>query len=314
MRSFKQIAVITVLILLFLSCNNQDKDNKIVVFHAGSLSLPFKVIIKEFNKENPNVKVLAESSGSLDAARKVTDLNKECDILAVADFLVIENLLIPQHASWNLVFAANEMVIAYTKNSRYSDQISTDNWKDILLKDDAYIGRSEPNSDPCGYRAVFVFELAESFFGQADLKKKLMNKENTVIRPKEVDLLALLEMGNIDYLMIYKSVAIQHGLKYIELPDEINLSNPEFEELYNSVSITVNGSEKGTTAEIMGSSILYSLTIPSNSKNEDLAIEFILFLTDPAKGGKILTENGMRVFNYCKDDTDLPEKLLERLN
>jgi molybdate/tungstate transport system substrate-binding protein len=314
MKKIKQITVIAVLILLFISCNNQDKEKKITIFHAGSLSLPFKIIIKEFNKENPNIKVFAESSGSLDAARKVTDLKKECDILAVADFLVIKNLLIPQYASWNFVFAANEMVIAYTKDSRYFDQISADNWNDILLKDDAYIGRSEPNSDPCGYRAVFVFELAEKFFGQAGLKKDLMNKGNTVIRPKEVDLLALLEMGNIDYLMIYKSVAIQHGLKYIELPDEINLSNPEFEELYNSVSITVNGSEKGTKAEIMGSSILYSLTIPLNSKNEDLAIEFILFLTDSEKGGKILIENGMQVLNYCKDDKDLPKKLLERLN
>jgi len=37
---------------------------------------------------------------------------------------------------------------------------------------------------------------------------------------------ALLEANAIDYMFQYKSVAIQHGLKYIELPKEINLSDP----------------------------------------------------------------------------------------
>ena len=43
------------------------------------------------------------------------------------------------------------------------------------------------------------------------------------IRPKETDLLALLEAGEIDYLFIYRSVAQQHGLKMILLDDAMNL-------------------------------------------------------------------------------------------
>ena len=39
----------------------------------------------------------------------------------------------------------------------------------------------------------------------------------------------------------YKSVAIQHNLKYIELPDEINLSDPSNAEIYNSVSLDITG-------------------------------------------------------------------------
>ncbi len=70
--------------MLFLfSCANRpsEKENKLVIFHAGSFSVPFKKIIEGFKKENPGVDVFAESSGSLDAARKVTDLKKNCESL-----------------------------------------------------------------------------------------------------------------------------------------------------------------------------------------------------------------------------------------
>ncbi|HNQ67511.1 MAG TPA: extracellular solute-binding protein [Bacteroidales bacterium] len=306
-------------ILLFLATiacgNKKEGDNKITVFHAGSLSVPFKKIAEEFKKENPGFEIFAESSGSLDAARKITDLNKECDILAVADFLVIDKLMIPKFASWNFVFASNEMIIAYTDKSNYASEINSKNWQNILLNENVIIGRSEPNADPCGYRAVFVFQLAEKFLKSDNLANKLIFMQNTVIRPKEVDLVALLETGNIDYLMIYKSVALQHNLKFVELPDEINLSNPEYETLYNTVSMKVNGAEPGQETEIFGSSILYSFTIPLNSKNPEAALKFALFLTNPDKGGKILSEMGMGIVNYCSKSyrDKLPKELVELL-
>ncbi len=43
----------------------------------------------------------------------------------------------------------------------------------------------------------------------------------------------------------YKSVAIQHKLKYIELPDEINLGNPGMNPVYNKVSLDVAGKQAG---------------------------------------------------------------------
>jgi len=317
MKKGTVIVLILATAMLLSSCHNHKKGkNSLTLFHAGSLSIPFKEIIKEYNKDNPEVKIFAESSGSLDAARKITDLGKECDILAVADFQVIDKLVIPEFADWNYVFASNSMVIAYTRNSRYSTSFSSDNWYEIIAKEDVYIGRSDPNADPCGYRSVFVFKLAENFYKTDGIEKILLEKTNTVIRPKEVDLLALLETGNIDYLMIYKSVAIQHNYDYIELPEEVNLSNPEFEDLYNSVSLEVTGSEPGKTALITGSSILYSFTIPKNAPNTELAIDFVQFLTNPEKGGKILEEKGMGVVNFCDSKylDKLPEQLIEVIN
>lgn len=316
----RKLYIFLIIILVGLqSCNSpspNNSENKIIVFHAGSLSVPFKSMIEEYNKENPEVEIFVESSGSLAAARKVTDLNKECDILAVSDYLVIENLIIPEYASWNYVFAANEMVIAYKESSKRSESITSENWYEIFKHSDVIVGRSEPNVDPCGYRSVFLFKLAEKYYEKDNLASKLITKSETVIRPKEVDLIALLETGNIDYLMIYKSVALQHNLEFIELPDEINLSNPEFESLYNQVSTEVDGSTPDEKVSISGSAILYSFCIPTKASNFANAVSFLSFIANPEKGGKILQDEGMSVVNFCdtKYHLELPEELKSKLN
>lgn len=87
------------------------KEN-IIVFHAGNLSV-------HFSKMN---------------ARKITELIKPADIVDVADYSIIDNLLIPEYTKFNVHFAANEMVIAYTAKSQYSDIINSNNWYNILLK------------------------------------------------------------------------------------------------------------------------------------------------------------------------------------
>jgi molybdate/tungstate transport system substrate-binding protein len=180
---------------------------RLVVFHAGSLAVPFRQIVAAFNREYPDVKVVCEAAGSRACARKISDLNRPCDVLASADYSVIDTLLIPDHAEWNIKFAANEMAIVYHDGSRRADQIDQDNWYEILLKENVAFGRSDPNADPCGYRSVLVAKLAEKQYGVPGLAERLLKKDRRYIRPKETDLLALLEMNEIDYIFLYRSVA-----------------------------------------------------------------------------------------------------------
>ncbi len=103
-------------------------------------------------KDNPGTRIYLESAGSLVCARKVTELKKPCDILASADYFVINELLIPDYASWSIRFATNEIVIAIRKKSKYSKEINSENWMEILQRKDVIYSRSDPDSDPCGYR------------------------------------------------------------------------------------------------------------------------------------------------------------------
>ncbi len=287
-------------------------EQKLVIFHAGSLTVPMEALADAFAEAHPGVVFETEASGSRTAARKVSELGREADLVLSADYTVIDNLLIPDYASWNIRFARNTMVIVYTEKSKFADEINADNWYEILLRDGVVYGHSDPDADPCGYRTLMVWQLAESYYGQPGLNAALeahCPPEN--VRPKAVELLALLESGDMDYAFEYRSVALQHDLPYVELPDAINLSSVEFADFYAQAKVEVSGTEPGTTITQVGSPIVYGLTMPKNAPHPDLAVEFVKFLIGP-EGQRILEENGqMPIVPAVADPKEgLPEALL----
>lgn len=285
--------LLTLLFVSFPGCRNSaaDREKEIIIFHAGSLSVPFRQLADEYIKLNPGAKILMEPAGSLVCARKVTELRKPCDIIASADYMVIDELIIPEYASWSIKFATNEIVIAFREESRYSSEIDSSNWMNILLRDDVVYSRSDPDSDPCGYRSVMTFKLAEKYYGVPGLEERLTAKDKNFIRPKEVDLIALVEAGAADYMFQYKSVARQHNLKYIELPDRINLGNPLLNEHYNSVSVDVAGKTPGSKMTVRGDYINYSLAVLRDAPNNKGATDFVSFMLSP-EGVEIFMRNG----------------------
>jgi len=264
----------------------------LIIFHAGSLSIPMKEIAAAFKQQNPEVNIMLEAAGSVECARKITELNRRCDVMASADYAVIDKLLIPKYADWNIHFASNEMAIVFTEKSRKSKEINKINWYRIMLDADIQIGRADPNLDPCGYRSVLVSKLAEKYYDQDGLAYRLMAKDKNNMRPKETDLIALLETGNVDYIFLYRSVAEQHRLKYLLLPDEINLKNPDFSELYQTVSVEINGKNPSEKIIQKGESMVYGITIPKNSPNANVATAFVKFILTKDKGIMILEKLG----------------------
>ncbi len=290
----KRITLLIAIVLLAISgCRNSgtSETKEIIVFHAGSLSVPFRELKDKYEKDNTGIKILLEPAGSLVCARKITELKKPCDIMASADYFVINELLIPEFADWSIRFATNEIVIAYSEKAKYANEINSSSWMDILLRDDVLYGRSDPDADPCGYRSVLAIMLSEKYYKMPGLTEKLIQKNRDYIRPKEVDLVALIETNAIDYMFQYKSVAIQHNLKYIELPDEVNLSDPSHEGNYSSVSLNVRGNKPDEKIEVRGEYINYSMTIPFNAPNHDAAIDFISYILG-SDGLEIFRKNG----------------------
>jgi molybdate/tungstate transport system substrate-binding protein len=268
----------------------------------------------EYEKRNPGVKILMEPAGSIVCARKITELKKPCDIIASADYYVIDQMIVPQYASWSIRFATNEIVIAFQEKSKYSDKINSKNWMEILLRDDVTYARSDPDSDPCGYRSVLTLKLAEGYYLKPGLADQLQVKNLNFMRPKEVDLVALVESNAVDYMFQYKSVAIQHNLKYIELPDEINLGNPGMNNVYNFVSLDVAGSKPGSKMKVIGEYINYSLSVLKDAPNDEQAIDFISFLLS-SEGMEIFRKNGQEpIIPFSTEQPDLiPDKLKKYL-
>ncbi len=292
------LALSLVGVLMMSVAADESLKGEVIVYHAGSLTVPVDNIIKAFNEIYPNVEVKTEAGGSVALARQIAELGKKVDVMMSADHTVIDNLLIPDHAAWNTVFAVNSLVIMYTDSSRYADEITPENWYEVLLRDGVQFGHSEPEQDPCGYRSVLLFQLAENHYQIEGLNQDIIaHIPQKNIRPKSVELIALLETGALDYAFEYESVALQHQamderFKFVKLPDAINLSSLAYADDYAKATIELAGAEPGTKIVTRGEPIVFSLTMPFSGVNRENAIAFLRFLLDTDKGLRILNEDG----------------------
>jgi len=299
MLNIYKISCLALLLLPLLLCpwtscagEQQPLNGKLVIFHAGSLSIPFREMSREFHKRYPQVKIYREAAGSRTCARKITDLHKPCDVMASADYTVIDNLLIPDFAQWNISFATNEMAIMYRPDSAFAKEINRHNWHEILLREGVSYGHSDPNADPCGYRSQLVWQLAEKFYQQPGLYQALRAKcPRRNIRPKETDLIALLEAGELDYLFIYRSICEQHHMPFVMLPDQINLKSAKYADFYRQAKIKITGRQPGRFITKTGSPMIYGITVCTEAQNRSAAERFVAFVTGP-EGREIMRRNG----------------------
>lgn len=276
---------------------SQEPAGPLVVFNAGSLAQPFRELLHAFRTKHPRVVPAQENSGSVEAARKLTELGKIPDVLGVADYNVIPALLVPRHATWYVTFARNAMVLAYAPDSRDAKEVNAENWWRVLLRPGIRTGRSDPTLDPNGYRVLMVTQLAERHYREPGLARRLLAAmPNRFMRPKEADLTALLQAGELDYVWTYRSIAETNRLRYVTLPRQVDLSDPALADAYAAVSVRVPGSKRtaGDSVEFRGEPILYALTIPVAAPHPGTGLAFAQFVLSP-EGSAILRRSGFLV-------------------
>jgi molybdate/tungstate transport system substrate-binding protein len=125
---------------------------------------------------------------------------------------------------------------------------------------------------------------------------------NLVLRGSSIQLLAVLESGDIDYAFEYESVIAQHGLLSINLPDTINLSSPDFQDRYAQVQVKLDFQRFSSVKPVFpGDAIGYGITIPSNAPNPELAESFVAFLLGP-KGRAVMEAAHHPLFTQIECD------------
>jgi len=270
---------------------------QVVIFHAGSLTVPFAEMEKRFESLHPDIDIRRESGGSTKMARLISEQYRPADIMASADFAVIDKTLIPDFASWNIRFATNQLVLCYTDQSRYAKEISQDNWPEILQRPGVVWGHSDPNLDPCGYRSLMVLQLAEKYYNSPGLYDRLIaNRPEQNVRPKAIELVSLLKSGKMDYAWEYLSVAVQRELNYVILNDHINLGNYRYDDFYRQATVQVSGKKHGTQITRTGRSCTYGVTLIRGCENQKAAILFLEYLMKPDGGLAVLKKMGQPPF------------------
>lgn len=281
------------LVLLLAACSApRGPERTLTVYNAGSLARPLKAVLDTFARRE-GVTIAQESAGSLETARKLTELGKIPDIIALADAEVFPRYLVPALVEQYTLFANNRMVVAYTERSRYAGEMSSVRWAEILTRSDVEVGRADPELDPNGYRTLMVWQLTERATGREGLAKRLAAQApQRNVRPKEADLVGLLQAGELDFIWSYESMAKATGLRYVLLGDSVDLSSTELAAFYATASVSVRGATQGSSVEFTGEPIVYAFAVPRNAPNAALAQRFATFLVSD-EGKAILRREGL---------------------
>lgn len=295
----------------------------LVVFAAGSLIVPFDALEAAFEAQHPGIDVRPEYHGSIQVIRHATELHEPIDVVATADASLIPMLMTGAvdpdtgraYADWYIRFASNRLAVAYQKDSKYADEITRENWADVLALPDVKVGLADPRFDAAGYRGLMAFVLEQDrkgvytffrsmFDGQFTSPVTLFLDEDAeghttatvtvpeiletrpgshiVLRGASIQLVALLQSGDLDYAFEYESVIRQRGLDLLSLPDEVNLGSVGHEAAYGTVQVDLDFKRFSTVKpQFRGERIGYGITIPANAPHPAEAAQFIAFLLSP---------------------------------
>ncbi len=138
------------------------------VYHAGSLDAAVSDLGPDFTATTGYV--LAHVRGPSGAlADQIRNDEIQPDVFMSADADVNDTLMGPSngnHVSWYALIARQRMVLLYSSTSRFTSAFAAiatggQGLDAVLNSPGLRLVRDDPTNDPAGYRALFVFELAE---------------------------------------------------------------------------------------------------------------------------------------------------------
>lgn len=183
------------------------------------------------------------------------------------------------YLSWYLTFARSTLVIGFNPRSRYAADFRLVRKGKLkfyraLLQKGMRIGRTDPEVDPKGYRALWMANLIQREYHLKNFKRRLFGSvENPSQVFSEETLVARILTGQLDAGVFYLSEVKDLGIPYIDLPASVNLGSGRYARLYATQSFTARTGER-----VIGAPIRYTITIPSTVRNQAGAVAFVRFV------------------------------------
>ncbi len=191
--------------------------------------------------------------------------------------------------SRGVAFASTEMVLAYAPESAFAARLAKAgaDWRAILTAPGFRLGRTDPASDPQGQYVLYALQLAEAYYKLPGFAARVAGAvENPAQIFAEPSLLARLQNGQIDATLTYRSAAVSQHLPFIELPPEINLSDPAMAgDWYGRAALELHGET------LHPSPLVFYAAVLRNAPNPRAAAAFVAFLRGAA-GQRILARDG----------------------
>ena len=255
------------------------------VFYAGSLVNLNENLIGPAFAAGSGYSYLGKGAGSGAIANQIKGKLATPDVVEFADPAVNTTLMGTangSYLSWYLTFATSQLVIGFDPKSRLANEFVQVQKHHLpfykaLQQKGLKIGRTDPNIDPKGYRAIWMANLAQKTYHLKGFEAKLFGAaENpSQVFPEQV-LVARMLTGQVNAGVFYLSEVKDLGIPYITLPAKVNLGSKKYAKEYATQHFTTAAGQTLT-----GAPIQYTISIPSTVKNEAGAEAFVRFVLSP---------------------------------
>ncbi|HTT16745.1 MAG TPA: substrate-binding domain-containing protein [Thermoplasmata archaeon] len=286
--------------LLHPASSSPSAPATLAVIAAGSLApsglLP--TLLSDFAAATPGVSAPTAAQlyeGSSAAATALAEGGQPYDLFVSADFRVIpqslEGIASPA-ASWEVVFGADPLVLAYNSSTSALSGISGTNWYSKIVQPGVVLGAPNASADPLGANAIIALELEDSdrslggslyghFFSGGE--GALAQPTSSVRLVAETTAATALSTGEVNVYLIYRSYAAADHLAYVTLDPSVNLGGTNATDVadYASASTTVLSSSGGTKS-VAGAPVLFALTVPSTAPDALLGLDCAAYLLSNA--------------------------------
>lgn len=267
------------------------------VAYAGSMGVVMdRFIGPAFAKAN-GVEYQGIGLGSYGVARQLEGRLMQVDVFVAITSGPIDIVKKAGMIGPAIPVASTQMVIAYSPRSKFVAEFEAaaqgkKPWFEVLQTPGLRFGRTDPATDPQGQNIIFTMLLAQNFYKQPGLAKLILGSyQNPQQIFTEPSMLSRLEAGQIDAASGYLSATKSHHLPFIELPDEINLGNPEMDaKWYKTVQFSIKLSS-GKEAALNTQALVFYATVLKDSKQPALAEKFVQLLRSP-EGQQMFRDNG----------------------
>jgi len=252
------------------------------VYYAGSLVNLNENLIGPAFAAATGYTYQGKGAGSGAIANQIKGKIATPDVVEFADPAVNATLIGSangNYVSWYFTYATSQLVVGFDPRSKFArDFVAAQHhtllWYRALQQRGLRIGRTDPNVDPKGYRAIWMANLAQKEYHLKGFERRLLGTpENpSQVFPEEV-LVARMLTGQVDAGIFYLSEVKDLGIPYITLPAQVNLGSTRYAKLYATQHFKTSAGQT-----ITGAPIQYTITIPSTVKNEAGAEAFVRFV------------------------------------
>ena len=284
-------------------------QSALIIFNADAYGAEVQTFLSGFANFTGIPVAPPHSGGSFALASQIASGSQDDVFVPVSLSATAPSHLENFSSNWAIGFASDQMVIAYSNSTssyssagqkvisayqRAAKSNASSDWDSLfssLTSGQVKVGIADPNADPAGLRGWLVLEAAGALYRAGNTSAytdALLASGGNVTGSAAANMVAPLEAGQMQFLFVYRSVAIAQHLGYFQLDHRVNLGDPKLASSYAILTYRL------ATGPTTGAPIILCVTVPTDSLHPSEADQFVQYVLKNSE--TVLPAFGLQAF------------------